>query len=253
MKKILLPALAGWVLLLCLPAHAETLHASVAVNFAKVLEELGKGFKAETGHELKLSTGPTGKLYAQIVNGGPYDMFFAADVEKPQALVKDGLAVKDSFMVYAQGVLALWSPSLPVKDNYKTVLEEASFNHLAIANPKVAPYGAEAIRVMEALGVYEKLKPKIVYGESLAHAFQYVQTGNAMLGFLALSQLVDPESPAYQKGEYWLPPQSMYQPLDQAAVILKRAENNPAAQAFWSYLRSDAARAVIERYGYKIP
>lgn len=252
MKKILLPAFAGWFLLSA-PVHADALNVSVAVNFAKVLEELGEGFKAKTGHELKLSSGPTGKLYAQIVNGGPYDLFFAADVEKPQALIKDGLAVKDSYVVYAQGVLALWSPTLPVKDGYKAVLEKAEFNHLAIANPKVAPYGAEAIKVMETLGVYETVKPKIVNGESLAHAFQYVQTGNASLGFLALSQLVDPESPAYQKGEYWLPPQDMYKHLDQAAVILKRAENNPAAKAFWEYLRSDEARALIERYGYKLP
>lgn len=252
MKKILLPALAGWALF-CVPVHADILNVSVAVNFAKVLGALGEDFKTETGHELKLSSGPTGKLYAQIVNGGPYDLFFAADVEKPKALINDGLALKDSYVVYAQGVLALWSPSLPVKEHYKTVLEKTEFNHLAIANPKVAPYGAEAIKVMESLGVYEAVKPRIVNGESLAHAFQYVQTGNASLGFLALSQLVDPDSPAYQKGEYWLPPQTMYKPLDQAAVILKRAENNAAAQAFWVYLRSDKARTVIERYGYTIP
>ncbi|MGD9889538.1 MAG: molybdate ABC transporter substrate-binding protein [Halothiobacillaceae bacterium] len=252
MKNIFLTSVlaAG---LFCSPVYAETLNVSVAVNFAKVLEDLGADFKSKTGHELKLSSGPTGKLYAQIVNGGPYDLFFAADVVKPQALVKDGLAVEGSYMLYAQGVLALWSPSLPVKEHYKTVLEKAEFNHLAIANPKVAPYGAEAIKVMQELGVYDTVKPKVVNGESLAHAFQYVQTGNASLGFLALSQLVDPESPAFGKGQYWLPPQEMYAHLDQAAVILKRAENNPAAAAFWAYMRSDDARAIIQRYGYKTP
>ncbi|MEW5838542.1 MAG: molybdate ABC transporter substrate-binding protein [Pseudomonadota bacterium] len=254
MKKIIAPLLAAGLLLSApLSAFADTLNAAVAANFTKTIEEIGAGFKAKTGHEVKFSFGPTGKLYAQIKNGAPFDLFFAADTEKPEALVKEGLAKKDSYFIYARGVLALYSPSLPVKADYKAVLDKAEFNHLSIANPKTAPYGVAAEEVMSKLGVLDALRPKIVNGESIAHAFQYVHTGNAELGFVAYSQLVDAKSPAYGKGEYWLPPQDMYTPIDQAAVITKRAENNAVAQEFIDYLRSDEGRKVIERYGYSIP
>ncbi len=254
MKKRFTPLLAAAILLSApLSAFADTLTAAVAANFTKTIEEIGAGFKAKTGHEVKFAFGPTGKLYAQIKNGAPYDLFFAADTEKPEVLLKEDLVKKDSYFVYARGVLALYSPTLPVKDDYKALLEKAGFNYLAIANPKTAPYGRAAEEVMSKLGVYDTVKPKIVNGESIAHAFQYVQTGNAELGFVALSQLVDPQSPAYHKGQYWLPAQDMYAPIDQAAVILKKAENNPLAQQFMDYLRSDEGRKVIERYGYFVP
>ncbi len=254
MKKRFTPLLAAAILMSApLSAFADTLNAAVAANFTKTIEEIGAGFKAKTGHEVKFAFGPTGKLYAQIKNGAPFDLFFAADTEKPEALLKEDLVKKDSYFVYARGVLALYSPTLSVKDDYKAVLEKAEFNHLSIANPKTAPYGQAAEEVMNTLGVYDAVKPKIVNGESIAHAFQYVQTGNAELGFVALSQLVDPQSPAYHKGQYWLPAQDMYAPIDQAAVILKKAENNPVAQQFMDYLRSDEGRKVIERYGYSIP
>lgn len=254
MKKHFTPLLAAAILMSApLSAFADTLNAAVAANFTKTIEEIGLGFKAKTGHEVKFAFGPTGKLYAQIKNGAPFDLFFAADTAKPEALLKEDLVKKDSYFVYARGVLALYSPTLPVKSDYKAVLEKAEFNHLSIANPKTAPYGQAAEAVMSKLGVYDTVKPKIVNGESIAHAFQYVQTGNAELGFVALSQLVDPQSPAYHKGQYWLPAQDMYAPIDQAAVILKKAENNPVAQQFMDYLRSDEGRKVIERYGYSIP
>jgi len=254
MKKFIAPLLAAGILLGApLAALADTINAAVAANFTKTIEEIGVAFKAKTGHEVKFAFGPTGKLYAQIKNGAPFDLFFAADTEKPEMLVKEGLTKPDSYFVYARGVLALYSPTLPVKADYKEVLSKAEFNHLSIANPKTAPYGVAAEEVLGKLGVYDTVKPKIVNGESIAHAFQYVQTGNAQLGFVAMSQLVDPQSPAYQKGEYWLPPQDMYDPIDQAAVILKRGENNPVAQQFMDFLRSDEGRKVIERYGYTIP
>jgi len=233
--------------------HADSITVAVAANFTKTIEEIGEGFKAKTGHEVKFAFGPTGKLYAQIRNGAPFDLFFAADTSKPEALVKEGLVKPGNYLVYARGVLALYSPTLPVKAGYKTLLEKAEFKHVSIANPKTAPYGTAAEEVLNMLGVYAAVKPKIVNGESIAHAFQYVQTGNAALGFVALSQLLDPQSPAYQKGEYWLPPQDMYTPINQGAVILKKAENNPVAQQFMDYLRSDDGRKVIERYGYSIP
>ncbi|MEW6445740.1 MAG: molybdate ABC transporter substrate-binding protein [Pseudomonadota bacterium] len=254
MKKIIASLLASGLLLSVPPsALADTLNAAVAANFTKTIEEIGQAFKARTGHDVKFSFGPTGKLYAQIKNGAPFDLFFAADTEKPEALVKEDLVKPDSYFVYARGVLALWSPTLPVRDGYKAVLEKAEFNHLSIANPKTAPYGQAAEEVLSQLGVYDSVKPKIVNGESIAHAFQYVHTENAQLGFVALSQLVDRQSPAHGKGQYWLPPQDMYEPIDQAAVILKKAANNPVAQQFVDYLRSDEGRKVIEKYGYSIP
>lgn len=239
--------------LLACSAQAETLTAAVAANFTKTAEEIGAGFKSKTGHEVKFAFGPTGKLYAQITNGAPFDLFFAADTQKPEALVKDGLVKEGSHFVYARGVLALYSPTLPVKAGYKDVLARADFNHLSIANPKTAPYGAATEQVLQAMGLHDAVKPKLVFGESIANAFQYVVTGNAQVGFVALSQLLDPESPAHGKGEYWLPPQSMYAPIDQGAVILKRAENNPVAQQFMDYLRSEDGRKVIEKYGYTVP
>lgn len=233
--------------------HADSITVAVAANFTKTIEEIGQGFKAKTGHEVKFAFGSTGKLYAQIKSGAPFDLFFAADTEKPEALVKDGLVTGGSYFVYAQGVLALYSPTLPVKTDYQSVLGKAGFKHLSMANPKTAPYGAAAVEVLGKLGVFEAVKPKLVHGEGVALAFQYVQMGHAELGFVALSQLVDPQSPAYKKGEYWLPPQDMYAPINQGAVILKKAENNPVAQQFMNYLRSDEGRKVIERYGYSIP
>ena len=234
-------------------AQADTITAAVAANFTKTAEEIGVGFKARTGHEVKFAFGPTGKLYAQIANGAPFDLFFAADTQKPEALVKDGLVKDGSYFVYARGVLALYSPTLPVKEGYKDVLARGDFNHLSIANPKTAPYGVAAEQVLQAVGLHDAVKPKLVFGESIANAFQYVMTGNAQVGFVALSQLLDPESPAHGKGEHWLPPQSMYAPIDQGAVILKRAESNPVAQQFMDYLRSDEGRKVIEKYGYMVP
>ncbi|TQV65159.1 MAG: molybdate ABC transporter substrate-binding protein [Halothiobacillaceae bacterium] len=234
-------------------ARADTLTAAVAANFTKTAEEVGAAFRAKTGHEVRFAFGPSGKLYAQITHGAPFDLFFSADTEKPEALVKEGRVKDGSYFVYARGVLALYSPTLPVKDDYRAVLEKGGFRHMAIANPKTAPYGTAAEQVLVAMGLHDALKPRLVFGESIAPTFQYVQTGNAQLGFVALSQLVDPQSPAHGKGEYWLPPQAMYAPIDQAAVILKRAENNPVAQAFMDFLRSDEGRKVIENYGYSIP
>lgn len=254
MKKFVAPLLAAGLLMAApLAATAATLNAAVAANFTKTIEEIGAAFQAKTGHEVKFSFGPTGKLYAQIKNGAPFDLFFAADTKKPEALVKEGLVKDGSYFVYARGVLALYSPTLPVKDGYQTLLEKADFNHISLANPKTAPYGTAGEEVLHKLGVFDAVRPKIVNGESIAHAFQYVQTGNAQLGFVALSQLVDPQSPAHGKGQYWLPPQDMYTPINQGAVILKKAESNPVAQQFIDYLRSDEGRKVIEKYGYSIP
>lgn len=234
-----------------LPAAAEVVTAAVAANFTKTIEEIGARFMEDTGHTIRFSFGPSGKLYAQIRNGAPFELFFSADTEKPELLAAEGRA--DAPFVYARGRLALYSPILPVRESWRQILEEAGFRHLAIANPRTAPYGAAALDVLGALGVLDKVEPKFVRGESIAHAFQFVATGNAALGFVALSQLVDPASPAFGKGEYWLVPEDLHPPIEQGAALLERGRGHAGAQAFIEYMRSPQARAIMERYGYAVP
>lgn len=234
-----------------LPVAAEVVTAAVAANFTKTIEEIGARFTEETGHTIRFSFGPSGKLYAQIRNGAPFDLFFSADTEKPELLAAEGRA--DTPFVYARGRLALYSPTLPVREGWRQVLEEAGFRHLAIANPRTAPYGAAALEVLTALGVLERVEPRFVQGESIAHAFQFVATGNAALGFVALSQLVDPGSPAFGKGEYWVVPENLHSPIDQGATVLERGRSHPGALAFIEYMRSPQARTIMERYGYAVP
>lgn len=243
--------LLSGLLLLSLSVRAGELTVAVAANFTRTIEEVGARFEAQSGHRARFSFGPTGKLYAQIRNGAPFDLFFAADTDKTARLVEEGVA-SDAF-VYARGRLVLYSQTLPVRDDYRKVLERGEFRHLAIANPKTAPYGAAALAVLEGLGVSDRVRARLVHGESIAHAFQYVATGNASIGFLALSQVVDRNSPLHGKGEYWLPPQELYPPLEQGAVLLARARDNEAARAFLAFVRTDEARAIIESYGYDVP
>lgn len=234
-----------------LSAAAEVVTAAVAANFTRTIEEIGARFTEETGHTIRFSFGPSGKLYAQIRNGAPFELFFSADTEKPERLVSEGLATEP--FLYARGRLALFSPALPVAQGWREVLEQGGFAHLAIANPRTAPYGAAAVETLHALELLEALRPKFVQGESIAHAFQFVATGNAALGFVALAQLVDPASPVFGKGEFWLVPQDLHAPIDQAAVVLERGRASPAALAFMDYMRSPRAREIIERYGYSVP
>lgn len=234
-------------------ATAAEVTAAVAANFTKTIEDIGVEFTKETGHTIRFSFGPTGKLYAQIKNGAPFDLLFAADDKAPQRAIDDGVAVKDSYFIYAQGVLVLYSPTLPVANEALSVLKEGNFRHLSIANPKTAPYGAQAEVFLTKMGLYDSLKPKLVNGESIAHAFQYVATKNAEIGFVAKSQVVDPSSPAYNNGQYWEVPQADYHPINQAAVITQKGENNPAAKAFMQYMKSPKAIEIIQRYGYNLP
>ncbi|MBF6057592.1 MULTISPECIES: molybdate ABC transporter substrate-binding protein [Thiomicrorhabdus] len=234
-------------------AIADTAKIAVAANFTKTIEKIGEAFSQKTGHELKFSFGPTGKLYAQIKNGAPYDAFFGADERRPLKTIDDGTGLKESYFVYAQGQIALYSDKYPVKESPLQVLKEAKFNHLAIANPKTAPYGERAEAFMKSQGVYDAVKAKIVNGESIAHAFQYVATGNAEIGFVALSQLVDPQSPVYEKGQYWIVPQQDYAPIKQGALILKRGANNAAVKAFMEFIKTPAALEIIHSYGYSTP
>ena len=234
-------------------AKAADVTAAVAANFTKTIEEIGQAFTQDTGHTIRFSFGPTGKLFAQIKNGAPFDLYFAANETAPQNAVKENLAVKDSYFVYAQGVLVLFSPTLPVAKNAMQILKDANFRHLSIGNPKTAPYGTQAEVFMHKHNLYKTLRPKLVNGESIAHAFQYVVTKNAELGFVAKSQVVDPSSPAYNNGEYWELPQSDYNPINQAALITQRGANNQAAKAFMQYMKSPKAIEIIQRYGYNLP
>ncbi len=234
-------------------AQADTITVAVAANFTKAIEQIGQEWTKETGNQVRFSFGPTGGLYAQINNGAPFDAFFSADTKTPQKLMEEGKA--SDYMEYAQGKLALYSTTLPVAKEAEQIIQAASYNHLAIANPKGAPYGSAAVEVLKKMGVYDKINKdkKIVQGESITATFQFVMTGNAQLGFVALSQIKDPESPAKGKGEFWLVPQADYTPINQAAVLINGTKHADSAKSFINYMRSPAAVKIIESYGYEIP
>lgn len=242
---------SGWVSLLtfaALGAQAAEVQVAVAANFALPLERISAAFNAATGHTLKVAAGATGKFYSQIVAGAPFEVLIAADDETPKKLIGEGHALAGSNFTYAIGKLVLWSAKPGFVDNQGAVLGSGSFAHLAIANPKVAPYGAAALQVIRARGLSEALAPKLVSGESIAQAFQFVSTGNAELGFVALSQVAVPGKPAV--GSYWLVPQDLYTEIRQDAVLLKPGADNPAAKALLAYLTSPAAHQVIKSFGY---
>ena len=228
-------------------AQAETALIAVAANFAKPTERLVEGFAAASGHEIKISTGSTGNLAAQIRNGAPFVAFLAADEERPAQLEADGLAVAGTRFTYAIGKLALWGPDPRwVVVDPATSLVDPELKHLAIANPDVAPYGRAAQEALTALGVWDRVQPKLVRGEDIAQTYQFVASGNAELGFVALSQVLD------RSGSRWEVPQDLYRPIRQQAVLLKAGEGNAAARAFLDYLRSEPAREIIRSLGYGV-
>ncbi|NKN33753.1 molybdate ABC transporter substrate-binding protein [Marichromatium bheemlicum] len=224
-------------------AQAEEVRVAVAANFTAAMKEIATAFEQATGHSTRISYGSTGKLYTQIVNGAPFDVFLAADQRRPALLVEEGRA--SAPFTYAIGELALWSADPALITDGAALLESGAFERLAIANPKTAPYGAAAMEVLESLGLAETLAPKLVRGDNIAQTYQFVATGNAELGFVALAQIaLDPS------GSRWTVEPSHYRPIRQDAVLLDGAGSNPAAQALLDYLQDEAARAVITRYGY---
>ena len=231
-------------------ARADDVLVAVAANFAGPLARIAESFTAATGHVVKASAGPTGKFYTQITAGGaPFELLIAADDETPKRLITEGHAVAGSNFTYAVGQLVLWSAQPALVDDQGAVLAAAGrFGKLAIANPKVAPYGAAALQVLKARGLAETLTPRLVTGDSIAQAYQFVSTGNAELGFVALSQVAVPGKPV--TGSMWKVPQALYDPIRQDAVLLKAGEKKPAAMALLAYLKSAPARAVISSYGY---
>jgi len=222
---------------------AET-HVAVAANFTEAAKEIAEAFSAKTGDTALLSFGSTGQLYTQISQGAPFDVFLAADTERPERAVAEGYAVEDTRFTYAIGRIVLWSRE-PSLIQGETTLKTAEFDRLAIANPATAPYGAAAVETMTALGVHDDLTPKIVQGNNIAQTFQFVETGNAELGFVALSQLAGRED-----GSRWVVPADLYAPIRQDAVLLKQGEDEPAASTFLDFLKGPEARSIIARYGY---
>ncbi len=230
---------------------AEATIVAVAANFSKPMTEIADSFNQATGHSAKLSFGSSGKFVAQIENGAPFEVFLSADESSPARLVQNGLAVADSRSPYAIGKLVLWSASADYVDQQGKVLANANFKHLAIADPKLAPYGAAAVDYLQRQGLLEKLQASLVLGENITQAQQFVSSANAELGLVALSQVY--ENGKITSGSGWIVPTSDYAQIRQSAVLLTRGQTNPAAVALLAYLKTPAARAIISRYGYDLP
>ena len=231
---------------------ANDIQVAVAANFAAPMRQIAEYFEKETGHKVLLSAGATGKLYAQITNGAPFDVFLSADDETPAKLEKEGFAVAGSRFTYATGRLVLWSAKPDFVDGKAAVLMRGEFKHLAIAAPKLAPYGAAAMETLEKIGLLAMLQPKFVQGESIGQTFNMISTGNAELGFIALSQVfADRPGGGVKTGSGWVVPGNLHKPLLQDAVLLNRAKSRPAAAQLMAFLKSEQARAVIRSFGYE--
>jgi molybdate transport system substrate-binding protein len=226
------------------PAQAGQTNVAVAANFTKAAEEIAKAFKEGTGHEAVLSFGSTGQLYTQITQEAPFEVFLAADDERPKKAIEEGFAVPGSQFTYAIGTLVLWSQDPDLVQGEAT-LKNGDFTKIAIANPEAAPYGAAAVQAMKALGVYDQLEPKIVQGNNISQTLQFVETGNAELGFIALAQVARND-----EGSRWVVPEDLHDAIRQDAVLLKRGENSGAAQAFVEFLKGPEATAIIKEFGY---
>ena len=241
--------LAGWLVLeLARPASAEDVHVAVAANFAPPMKAIAAAFEKATGHKAVLAFGSTGKFYAQIKTGAPFDMFLAADAATPARLEYEGAALRGSRFTYAIGKLVLWSAKPGFVDDRGEVLKSGAFNHIALAAPKLAPYGAAAVEVLEKIGLKDALRSKFVQGENIAQAYQFVATGNAELGFVALSQVY--RDGKLTAGSGWIIPANLHTPIRQDAVILSRAGNNPAARSLAEFLKGEKARAIVKSHGY---
>lgn len=231
-----------------LPALAGEARVAVAANFTAPIKKIAPQFEQATGHKLLPSFGSTGKLYAQIRNGAPFDIFLAADVNAPNKLEQEGIALPATTFTYATGKLVLWSAKTDFVDSKGKVLAHGNFSHLALVNPKLAPYGLAAMQTIRASGLDGKVNSKIVYGENLMQAYQYIASGNAELGFIALSQIY--RDGHFSDGSAWLVPASLYTPIRQNATLLMRGQGSAAARAFMKYLKGEPAKAIIRSFGY---
>lgn len=236
------------LLLAAAPLQAAEVRIAVAANFLAPLKVLAPQYEKASGDRLIISGGSSGKLFAQIINGAPYDLFMSADRGYPQRLIEKGLAVPGSEFVYATGVLALWGREQQPID--AELLQSVETRRVAMANPAIAPYGAAARDTMKGLNIFSKLKDKIVQGESVGQAFQFVASGNAQLGFVALSQVLSPNN-RFNREHYWTVPAGSHAPLEQAAVLLKRSEDKAAAKRFIAYLQARDTQQRITEIGYR--
>jgi molybdate transport system substrate-binding protein len=234
-------------LVLAGPAFAAEVKVAVAANFTEPAKEIAARFKARTGHDATLSFGSSGQFYTQIANGAPFEVLLSADRERPEKAEAEGLGVGGSRFTYAVGRLVLYSKTPGLVDGKGAVLKSGSFQKIAIADPRTAPYGLAAVETMKKLGVYDALAPKLVQGTSIGQAYQFVDTGAAELGFVALSQVATAKG-----GSRWVVPAADHTPIDQQAVLLKTGAANPAATAFMAFLKGAEAKAVIRKYGYEV-
>lgn len=233
-----------------LAARAGEVQVAVAANFTGPMQVIAPVFERDTGHQVRVSSGATGKFYAQITNGAPYEVLLAADDKTPARLIGEGWAVAGSAFTYALGKLVLWSANPARVAARGEVLRKGDFRHLALANPKVAPYGAAAMQVMNGMGVLESLRPRLVQGENIAQTHQFVVSGAAELGFVAYSQVI--RNGQVGSGSGWVVPASYHDPIRQDAVLLGKGAQNPAATALLDFLRSEKARQIILSYGYDL-
>ncbi len=229
---------------------ADEVKVAVAANFTAPMQAIAPEFEKATGHKLVAAFGATGQFYAQIRNGAPFEVFLAADDSTPGKLESEGLTVEGSRFTYAVGGLVLWSAAADYLDGSAAALKAGQFKHLSIANPKAAPYGLAATQVLDKLGLSEALRGKLVEGQNITQAHQFVSSGNAELGFVALSQVY--KDGKISSGSAWIVPGDMYEPIKQDAVILKPGANNPAASALVDYLKGPEAARIIESFGYTL-
>jgi molybdate transport system substrate-binding protein len=228
-------------------ARAAETQVAVAANFTEPAKAIAAAFKAATGHTATLSFGSSGQFYAQMAHGAPFEVFLSADAQRPQAAERDGLGVPGTRFTYAVGRLVLYSKTPGLVDGAGAVLRTGKFNKLSIADPAAAPYGTAAVQTMQRLGVYDAVRPKIVTGNSIGQAYQFVDTGAAELGFVALSQVINAPG-----GSRWMVPEADHAPIDQQAILLATGQNNPAAKAFLAFLKGPQAVAIIKKYGYEV-
>lgn len=242
--------LAIAIMLLAGGTQADEIQVAVAANFTAPMKQIAADFEKDTGHQAQLAFGATGKYYAQIKNGAPFDVLLAADDTTPAKLEAEDAAVAGSRFTYATGRLVLWSATPAYVDDKADVLKKNQFRHIAIANPKLAPYGAAAVETLTALKLLDTVQAKFVQAENIAQAHQFVATGNAELGFVALSQVM--KAGRIAEGSGWIVPGTLHQPIRQDAVILAKGKGKPAAEALVAYLKGDKAKAVIKSFGYEI-
>jgi molybdate transport system substrate-binding protein len=246
----------GFILLCAftLSAEAKSIHVAVAANFSHTMQTLVTEFEKTSDFKIAVSFGSSGKFYAQIKQGAPYELFFSADQAKPDALQKEGLVVETSRFTYAIGRLALWSSQPDFINKTESKLKLGTFNKLAIANPKVAPYGAATLEVLKHLALIESTQPKWVRGENISQTYQFVRSGNADLGFIALSQLLSSAKiREVDDGSYWLVPDTMHHPIKQDVVLLRGAASSQGAKEFLDFMHTEKALNIITEYGYLIP